>query len=112
LRLDLEPATLLYLDLFPASVSVWTSITDVAHLGDEFRVAVTDNHLYVFADTPDGPELLVKESPIGFSGDNKTVYMVQTESKAYYIKRAPNCGCGASLRGLRLFTDLPYVRPS
>jgi hypothetical protein len=112
LSLDLEPATLLYLDLFPASVSVVNFATDATLLGEEIRAVVTDNYLYAIEDTPDGPEMLIKELLTSFSGTNKTGYTVETEFEIYYIKRAPNCGCGASLRGLHLFTDAQYVRPS
>jgi hypothetical protein len=109
LSLDLEPASFVWLDLFPAEV-----VDDPigAKLGDELRVVVTDNHLYVLMDSPDGPVMWFKEPLADFSGDNKIGYRVETESNIYYVKRAPNCGCGASLRGIRLFTDLPYVRPS
>jgi hypothetical protein len=112
LSLDLEPASLLYLDLFPASVSVVNFVTDAALLGEEFRVAATDNYLYVIEDTPDGPEMLIKEPLVSFSGTNKTGYTVETEFETYYIKRAPNCGCGASLRGIYLFPDAVYIRPT
>lgn len=106
---ELEPANFVHLDLFPAQVI--DGLNDTI-LGEELRVVVTDNHLYVLRDTPDGPVMYFQDALLDFSGTNKTAYRIETEYNIYYVKRAPNCGCGASLRGLRLFTDLPYVRPS
>ncbi len=108
MSLDLEPASFVWLDLFPAQV---VDGLHEASLGEELRVVVTDNFLYILQDTPDGPEMYFREPLLDFSGTNKTGYRVVSESSIYYVKRAPNCGCGASLRGLHLFTDLPYVRP-
>jgi hypothetical protein len=109
LNFDLYPAEFVYLDLFPAVV---TELTDDVALGDELRVVVTENYLYVLRDTPDGPEMFSQEPLRDFAGDNKTGYTIQTEFNRYYVKRAPNCGCGASLRGITLFPDAIYVRPS
>lgn len=106
---DLTPAEFVYLDLFPATV---VDTEDGRVFGDELRVVVTENCLYVLEDTPDGPEMLFKELTRTFSGDNKTVYVVETFYNIYEIKRARNCGCGAALRGITLFPDAVYVRPS
>jgi hypothetical protein len=107
--LDLRPANVLHLDLFPAVV---TDLLTGLELGDELRVAVTDNYLYVLTDTPDGPEMLFQEPMRDFFGHTKTGYTAETAFNMYHIKRAPNCGCGASLRGIYLFTDLPYIPPT
>lgn len=82
-----------------------------AKLGDELRVVVTDNHLYVLMDSPNGPVMWFKEPLTDFSGTNKTGYRIETESNVYNVKRAPNCGCGASLRGIHLFPDALRIRP-
>lgn len=109
MRLEgLEPANFILLDLFPAEVVD----SSVATLGNELRVVVTDNHLYVLMDDVDGPVLWFKEALQDFSGTNKTGYRVETESNTYHVKRAPNCGCGAALRGLFLFPDALRIRPT
>lgn len=105
----LTPAEFIYLDLFPATV---TDTEDGKVFGDELRVVVTENCLYVLQDTPDGPEMLFKEMTRTFSGTNKTGYTVETFYNIYQIKRAANCGCGAMLRGIHLFPDAVYVRPT
>jgi len=107
--LDLTPADFLHLDLFPATVNDLLADSD---LGSEFRVVVTDNHLYVFEDNLDGPVTYIKEALRDFSGTNKTGYRIETSFNVYHVKRAPNCGCGASLRGLHLFPDATYLRPN
>jgi hypothetical protein len=109
LSFDLHPAEFLYLDLFPAVV---TELTDDVALGDELRVVVTENYLYVLRDTPDGPEMLTQEATRDFSGTNKTGYTIETVFNRYYVKRAPNCGCGASLRGIHLFPSAVYKPPT
>jgi hypothetical protein len=109
LSFDLQPAEYVYLDLFPADVV--ETIDDVP-LGDELRVVVTENYLYVLRDTPDGPEMLSQEPLRDFSGTNKTGYTIETVFNRYYVKRAPNCGCGAALRGITLFPGAVYVRPT
>jgi hypothetical protein len=106
---DLHEAEFLQLDLFPAVV---TDTLSNLELGDELRVAVTDNYLYVLTDTPDGAEMLFQEPLRDFFGHTKTGYTVETAFNRYHVIRAPNCGCGASLRGIQLFSYLPYIPPT
>lgn len=105
---DVQPADFLYLDLFPAVVDT----ADGSNLGDELRIIVTENRVYVLEDTPDGPAMLLQEPLRVFLGDNKTGYTIETMANKYYAFRAPNCGCGASLRGIRLFPDATYIKPT
>lgn len=104
--LDVEPAAYYSLDLFPASVNVGGP--EGILLGEEFRVIVTDNYFYVFQEVGDRPEILVKEPLTLFEGSNKTGYTVTTTMNIYYVRRAPNCGCGSRLRGVSIFSGVPH----
>lgn len=102
MSVDLYPAAYIWLDLFPASVS------SPDPMGDQLRVIVTDNRLYVLEDTVYGPEAKVNEPLDSFSGNNQTGYTVITDTGAYVIVRAQHCGCGSGLRGFHPFPGVPY----
>ena len=105
--LDVEPASFIYLDLFPADVRPGGQ--SEASIGEELRVIATDNYLYVLEDTIDGPDFAVKEPLTLFEGSNKDGYMVTTASgDVFWVIRAANCGCGSRLRGLHPFAGVPY----
>jgi hypothetical protein len=110
--IDVEPANEVWLDLFPAKISVpadpWAGFQP-AH--EEYRVIVTDNHLYIIDDTIDGPKSILTDPLIHFEGTNKVGYTVVTELGTFHVTRAPNCGCGSRIRGLHPFAGIPQVRP-
>jgi hypothetical protein len=106
--LDVEPAAFIYLDLFPAKISVHDGY-EFQPKHEEYRVIVTDNRIYIIDDFPDGPEVAHTQPLIGFEGTNKTGYTVTTPEVAFHVERALNCGCGSRLRGLHPFSGVPYV---
>lgn len=105
--IDVEPAAFIWLDLFPAKVTSDSGAFQPVH--EEYRVIVTDNHLYVLDDAVEGPLAIIKEPLMDFSGSNKSGYTIVTESDTYYVVRAINCGCGSRLRGLHPFAGTPFV---
>jgi hypothetical protein len=105
--LDVFPAAYINLDLFPAKVRSESGLFAPQH--EEYRVIVTDNHLYIIDDTPDGPQCIVTEALTEFGGSNKDGYTVTTEHERYFIERALNCGCGSRLRGLHPFAGVPHT---
>jgi hypothetical protein len=106
--LDVEPAAFIYLDLFPAKISVHDGY-EFQPKHEEYRVIVTDNRIYIIDDFPDGPEVAHTQPLIGFEGTNKTGYTVTTPEVAFHVERALNCGCGSRLRGLHPFAGVPHI---
>lgn len=105
--IDVEPASFIWLDLFPATVRAESGSFQATH--EEYRVIVTDNYFYVLDETIDGPAAIIKEPLTDFSGSNKVGYTISTETEIYYVERALNCGCGSRLRGIHPFAGVPFV---
>jgi hypothetical protein len=109
--IDVEPADFIWIDLFPAAVSIGNS--EQPPISEELRVIVTNNYFYVIDDTIDGPAAIIKEPLADFDGSNKTGYTVITSSgQEYYFIRATNCGCGSRIRGIFPFPGVPFVARS
>lgn len=104
---DVEPAEFIWLDLFPAKILSEMGTFEPKH--EEYRVIVTDNYLYILDDTIDGPQAVVKEPLMDFSGSNKEGYAVTTVNDVFRVERATNCGCGSRLRGVQPFAGVPFV---
>lgn len=107
--IDVEPANAVWLDLFPAKIQTVEGLFEPIH--EEYRVIVTDTYFYIIDDTDDGPKALITEPTIQFEGSNKTGYNIVTPTQIFHITRAPNCGCGSRIRGIRPFAGVPQVRP-
>lgn len=107
--IDVEPANEVWLDIFPAKILTVEGLFEPAH--EEYRVIVTDTYFYIIDDTDDGPKALVSEPTVQFDGTNKTGYTVVTSTSIFLISRAPNCGCGSRIRGIRPFAGIPQARP-
>ena len=107
LTFDVEPASYIQIDLFPAKIHP----SDESHteIGTELRAIVTDNYFYIFTDGGTGPEILVKEPLSSFDGSHKTGYTVVTETSTYFFRRSMSCGCGSRLRGLYPFVGVPHI---
>lgn len=106
LQID-KPAEFIRLDLFP------TKIVDTfsgKNLGEEFRVIITNDHVYFFIDGGVSPKIFFDAPLVDFSKEVKIGYIVETEDNIYEISRASNCGCGTSLRGFYPFLGVPYRR--
>jgi len=111
-------------DLFPALLSAapagliedpktFTSVNDIEgtyHL-DTTRVIVTETHVLVAQDTPDGAQIVFNESyPEGnfyqsASREDDSV-VVTTSGKVLAFKKDMNCGCGSRLRGWNPYKTL------
>lgn len=103
LTVPLQPATYTLLDLFPAAISGPTFTAQ----HEEYRAVVTDTYIYALDDGPDGPFVAFSAPVSGFAGSNKEGYTVNTPDGIYTVYRAPNCGCGSRLRGVRLTPTVP-----
>lgn len=104
--IDVEPATYINLDLFPAAIQAVTADFEPKH--EEYRVIVTDNYLYIIDDTLEGPAAIFKSPLVDFAGDTKTGYTVDTEDGSFAVQRALNCGCGSRIRGIHPFPGVPH----
>lgn len=105
--LDVFPANEVWLDIFPTKIE--SDAWEPKH--EEYRVIVTDTYFYIIDDTIDGPKAIVTLPTVAFEGSNKIGYSIITPDAAFYITRAPNCGCGSRIRGLIPFAGVPQVRP-
>lgn len=105
--IDVEPANVVWLDLFPARIE--SDAWEPKH--EEYRVIVTDTYFYIIDDTIDGPKALVTLPTVSFEGSNKVGYTVTSPDASYVFTRAPNCGCGTRLRGIFPFAGVPQARP-
>ena len=107
--IDVEPASFIWIDLFPAMVSVGGE-NEKPMDDQELKVIVTDNYFYVIGDTLEGPAAIIKEPLESFDGSNKVGYTVTTSlNNTYYFRRADNCGCGTRLRGIFPFPGVPLA---
>lgn len=105
--IDVEPADYIQLDIFPGELYLDTK--EGAPIGDQYRIIVTNNYLYVIEDTINGPQPTIKSPISSFEGTNKIGYTVDTPDGVYYVKRAQNCGCGSRLRGIHPFAGVPFI---
>lgn len=101
---ELPLANFIRVDLFPAQI---TKDDGTPQRGDR-RVIVTDSFMVVLADSPKGPIIEYLAPMLDFEGDNKVGWTVTTETESVHFKRAPSCGCGSRLRGLRTYPGVPY----
>lgn len=102
-----KPAEFIRLDLFPAKIVNMDTNTNI---GEEFRVIITNDHVYFFVDGGINP-LIHTESPLtDFTRNSNSGYIVATEENTFEISRATNCGCGSGLRGFYPFLGVPYRR--
>jgi hypothetical protein len=119
-----NPIPRIIYDLFPAHLSAapagliadpktFTSINSIAgtyHL-DTTRVIVTETHILVAQDTPEGAQIVFNESyPEGSfyqsaSREDDSV-VVTTSGKVLAFKKDMNCGCGSRLRSWNPYKTL------
>jgi hypothetical protein len=105
--IDVQPATVVWLDIFPAKID--SDVWEPKH--EEYRVIVTDTYFYIIDDTIDGPKAIVTLPTVAFEGDHKIGYTVTTPEGSFHIIRAQNCGCGSRIRGIFPFAGIPQIRP-
>lgn len=107
MSLEVEPAQYIQIDLFPAQVEV-----DGDSLGEDNKIVVTDNMVYVIKHGPVDP-YIVFQAPTTralFDRTSITEYTVgTTDGHVVTFRRARNCGCGNRLRGVHPFPGIPYA---
>jgi hypothetical protein len=103
----LEEARFIHLDLFPATVT--PENTPEEALGEEYRIIVTDNHLYGLLDGDNGPTVDLKAPLTGFHGNSKSGYVAETGNGIFRIIRTVDCGCGSRLLGATPFLGTPHI---
>lgn len=106
MKVELEPALFYYLDLFPALVRRGSASAEP--VGEEFRVIVTDNRVYVLDEADSGPYIHSQSELALFTREDDGTYHAQTPDGYYFIARADNCGCGARLRGIHPLVGIPH----
>lgn len=107
MKIELDPCRFYYLDLFPARVRRYTA-ADIPQ-GEEFRVIVTDNRVYVLDENDQGPYIHSQSELSSFARKTDGSYSVRTPDGDYFIERADNCGCGARLRGLHPLVGVLHI---
>lgn len=77
------------------------------------RVIVTDEHILVAKDAPEGPQVVFREAYETFipSEDPKTDSWVVTKTgKMLAFKKDTGCGCGSRLRGWNPYKTLNSIK--
>lgn len=101
--------TAIRLSLLPAQITV--------HDGDELlkrhpraRAIVSEDSVYAYIDTFDGPILDFEYRLEDFYGDNRVGFTAITpEGYTVHISRSEDCLCGSRLRGFDPFPGVPYI---
>jgi len=123
-------------DLFPAKIYTFTSrITGpdapkplptaqswvpegATLLQDRARVCLSRTHVWILADSSDGPELIFYAALDDLEGDRKQGFRITTTPSgdnpdpAYsdiVVTRDQHCGCGSRLRSFRPFRSMRMI---
>lgn len=74
------------------------------------RAIVSEDTIYSYIDTFDGPQLDFEYRLEDFYGDNKVGFTAVT-SDGYIVQlsRSQDCLCGSRLRGFDPFPGVPYI---
>lgn len=113
-------------DVFPAHVAVAPAgltddVTEVrsspvsqgAHYVSKTRVVITEDHITVAADGPEGAVIIFYEKYVEFvpAVDSKSDFRVITASgKIVAFKKDTNCGCGSRLRSWNPYKTLNSIK--
>lgn len=111
-------------DLFPAHVSAaaagtilepkeFTSLSTLPNTYqiDTARVVITETHIFIAQDTPEGAQVIFNEtySPENFfksAAPEDDSVIVTTSGKVLAFKKDTNCGCGSRLRSWNPYKTL------
>lgn len=107
MTLTVQPAQYIQMDLFPAQIEL-----DGEPLGDDNKIVVTDNRVYVIRHDPEAPYIALEgeTSRALFDRLSLTEYTVSTtDGRTLTFRRAVNCGCGNRLRGVYPFPGVPHA---
>lgn len=101
--------TAIRLNLLPAQVSVLDGQT-VLKKHTRARAIVSEDAVYAYIDTFDGPQLDFEYRLEDFYGDNRTGFTaVTSDGYTVLLSRSQDCLCGSRLRGFDPFPGVPYI---
>jgi len=107
--MDVPPATYIRLDMYPAFVYGENLPTNPdQNVLDGKRVIITDTHMLIFSDGPQGPYLMYSGALVDIEGRNTIGWTVTTEEFTAQVKRSSGCGCGSKLRSLFPYPGVPH----
>jgi hypothetical protein len=77
------------------------------------RVIVTDEHVLVAKDSPEGPQIVFRETYKTFIASEKVdsdSFVVTSSGKMLAFKKDRGCGCGSRLRGWNPYKTLNSIK--
>lgn len=77
------------------------------------RVIVTDSHILVAKDSPEGPQIVFQETYDTFISSEKSdldSFVVTSSGKMLVFKKDRGCGCGSRLRGWNPYKTLNSIK--
>ena len=104
-------ANFIRFNLFPLSVHVIDADGNQVNEHPKARGIVTDDEVFVYVDSSDGPVVLYEERIDDFTGSAKTGWTVTTsDGHTVQFQRTQGCACGSRLKGFNPFPGVPYER--
>jgi hypothetical protein len=77
------------------------------------RVIITDEHILVAKDSPEGPQIVFRETYQTFIASEKSTedsFVVTSSGKMIAFKKDTGCGCGSRLRGWNPYKTLNSIK--
>jgi hypothetical protein len=77
------------------------------------RVIITDEHVIVAKDGPEGPQIVFRETYEEFIPSEKAIqdsFVVTSSGKMLAFKKDTGCGCGSRLRGWNPYATLNSIK--
>lgn len=77
------------------------------------RVIITDEHILVAKDSPQGPQIVFRETYSTFIASEKAdldSFVVTSSGKMVAFKKDRGCGCGSRLRGWNPYKTLSSIK--
>jgi hypothetical protein len=77
------------------------------------RIIVTNEHVLVAKDSPQGPQIVFRETYETFIPSEKAIedsYVVTSSGKMLAFKKDTGCGCGSRLRGWNPYKTLNSMK--
>jgi len=77
------------------------------------RVIVTDEHIIVAKDGPEGPQIVFRETYETYIPSKEAIqdsFVVTSSGKMLAFKKDTGCGCGSKLRGWNPYNTLASIK--
>lgn len=77
------------------------------------RVIITDEHILVAKDSPEGPQIVFREAYQTFIASKEVdsdSFVVTSSGKMIVFKKDRGCGCGSRLRGWNPYKTLNSIK--